>query len=423
MIRFLLDLLGTPALLVGLFTMIGLILMKSPWHEVIKSTAKAILGFVVLQCGAEVLAGTLDVFGRLFEEAFGLRGIIPNNEATASLLLIKYGLPISIVMCLGMFVNILIARLSPLKYIFLTGHHILFMAALLVVVLTSAGLSLNSVILFGSILLGFCLSFFPCLVQWVMRKITGSDDFALGHFGSVGYLCSALIGLGVGRGSRSTEEIKFPRSLYFLRETSVSIILTMLPLFLIVSWIVQRQSGEEIFERLAGVEQSFIVFCLMKSVLFAAGIYIVLQGVRLILGEILPAFKGISDRLVPNAKPALDCPLVFPYAPNAVILGFLSSFAGGLIGLLFCGWFHWTLILPGVVPHFFCGATAGVFGNATGGIKGCLLGSFVHGIVITLLPLLLLSVFADSGFQNTMFGDTDFSLVGRFLAEILSILH
>ena len=28
------------------------------------------------------------------------------------------------------------------------------------------------------------------------------------------------------------------------------------------------------------------------------------------------------------------------------------------------------IILPGVVPHFFCGATAGVFANAEGGLKG-----------------------------------------------------
>lgn len=27
------------------------------------------------------------------------------------------------------------------------------------------------------------------------------------------------------------------------------------------------------------------------------------------------------------------------------------------------------IILPGVVPHFFCGATAGVFANAEGGLK------------------------------------------------------
>ena len=44
------------------------------------------------------------------------------------------------------------------------------------------------------------------------------------------------------------------------------------------------------------------------------------------------------------------------------------------------------LILPGVVPHFFCGASAGVFGNAEGGLKGCVAGAFAHGLLITFLP-------------------------------------
>lgn len=43
------------------------------------------------------------------------------------------------------------------------------------------------------------------------------------------------------------------------------------------------------------------------------------------IGEIVPAFKGIADRFVKGAKPALDAPTVFPFAPNAVIIGFYAA--------------------------------------------------------------------------------------------------
>jgi PTS system ascorbate-specific IIC component len=161
------------------------------------------------------------------------------------------------------------------------------------------------------------------------------------------------------------------------------------------------------------------MFALMQSITFAGGVYVILQGVRMVIAEIVPAFKGISDKLVPNAKPALDCPVVFPYAPNAVLVGFLSSFAAGLVGMFLLYVMGLTVIIPGVVPHFFVGAAAGVFGNATGGRRGAILGAFAQGLLITFLPVFLMPVLGDLGFANTTFSDADFGIVGILLGLIV----
>ncbi len=158
------------------------------------------------------------------------------------------------------------------------------------------------------------------------------------------------------------------------------------------------------------------------AITFAAGVFIILQGVRLILAEIVPAFTGFSEKLVPNARPALDCPVVYPYAPNAVLIGFLFSFLGGLVGLFLLGQMKLVLILPGVVPHFFTGATAGVFGNATGGRRGAMIGAFANGLLITFLPVLLLPVLGAIGFANTTFSDADFGVIGIMLGNLARYL-
>ena len=79
-----------------------------------------------------------------------------------------------------------------------------------------------------------------------------------------------------------------------------------------------------------------------------------------------------------------------------------------------------TVIIPGVVPHFFVGAAAGVFGNATGGRRGAILGSFANGLLLlTILPVFLLPVLGDLGFANTTFSDSDFGVVGILLGLIV----
>ena len=165
------------------------------------------------------------------------------------------------------------------------------------------------------------------------------------------------------------------------------------------------------------------VWAITSGLSFAGGVYIILSGVRLIVGEIVPAFRGIAEKLVPGAIPAIDCPVVFPYAPNAVLIGFLVSFLGGIVGLFVLAFIDKSLvpcalILPGVIPHFFCGATAGVFGNAEGGLKGCVFGSFMHGLLITFLPAICMPVMGSLNFANCTFSDADFSWLGIVLGNI-----
>ncbi|GGP22536.1 PTS ascorbate transporter subunit IIC [Silvimonas iriomotensis] len=412
MIKFLLDILSDPAILIGIFALIGLLLQKAKVSDVVAGTIKTILGFVILGAGAQILVGSLDIFRQVFDHAFGLKGTIPNNEAIVALAMKQFGTQTAYVMILGMLVNLILARVTPLKFIFLTGHHTLFMACLLVAVMSAGGMTGVTLVLTGGVLLGILMVLMPALSQPFTRKVTGNDSFALGHFGSIGYITAALVGKAVGKSGRSTEDIKVPESLRFLRDTSISMALTMGILFIVVS----LAAGPTFIETTLSGGVNFLVFSIKQALVFSAGVYIILAGVRLLISEIVPAFKGISDKLIPNAKPALDCPSVFPFAPNAVVIGFMSSFIGGLIAMFITPVFGLAVIVPGLIPHFFTGATAGVYGNATGGLKGAVLGAFANGILISFLPAILLSGLGAIGFAGTTFGDTDFGVIGILLS-------
>ncbi|WP_201712822.1 PTS ascorbate transporter subunit IIC [Rossellomorea arthrocnemi] len=413
------DILGTPAILVGLFALIGLLIQRKNSGDVVSGTLKTVMGFVILGAGANVLVQSLGQFSSMFNHAFEVDGVIPNNEAIVALAQESFGTETAMIMLFGMVVNILIARFSPFKYIFLTGHHTMFMACMIAVILTTSGFTGVPLIVLGSIILGALMVLSPAMLQPFTRKVTGSDDFAVGHFGSIGYLVSAMVGKAVGKGSKSTEEIKVPKSLGFLRDTSVSVSLTMVILFFVVA----GAAGPAFVEGELSGGQNFLVFAFMQGITFAVGVYIILAGVRMLLGEIVPAFKGIADKIVPNAKPALDCPAIFPFAGNAVIIGFLFSFIAGLVSMLFLPLLGLKVIVPGLVPHFFTGAAAGVFGNATGGRRGAVIGSMANGIMISFLPALLLPVLSSLGFQGTTFGDADFGLVGIVLGNLVKLIE
>ncbi|MGL5511840.1 MAG: PTS transporter subunit IIC, partial [Sporomusa sp.] len=118
------------------------------------------------------------------------------------------------------------------------------------------------------------------------------------------------------------------------------------------------------------------------------------------LGELVPAFKGISDRLVPNAIPALDVPAIFSYAPNSLMIGFITAVIGMLVGLVASSAAFGVIPLVSIIGAFFTGGVSGIMGNAMGGRRGAIVSGFVYGFLLIFI----------SGFTYNMFGQ--FASVG-----------
>jgi len=416
--------LSDASILVGLMALLGLLALKKPFEEVVSGTVKSILGFLILGAGAGVVVDAISPLGELFTSVLNIpNSALPVNEVFVSIVQTSLGREISLVFLFAFILNIIFARVTKYKYIWLTGHHTLFIATL-----TAGMLSVMPVfagktwllIAVAAVISGFMMTFMPALSMPFMKKITGGDGFAMGHFGITTYALSGFVGQFVGDPEDSTEKMKFPNWIGFMSEPLVAMGTVMLLIYIIVGLL----SGPAASQQLG---QYWIVGALMSSLRFAGGIAIILLGVRTVLAEIVPAFRGIAEKIVPDAKPALDCPVVFPYAPNAVLLGYLTSIVGGLVAMvlqLIAAGKLGGVILPSMIVHFFVGGTAGVFGNSTGGKKGAIIGGLLNGFIFTLLAGTTYMSFGglNPEWVGSSFGDTDFGVLGNILSFVGNLL-
>ena len=411
--NFIFSFFDEPAIIVGVMALIGLIALKKSLSQIISGTIKTIIGFVVFTVGSGAIAESLGLLGPAFESAFHLQGVVPTNEAVIALVQQQFGMQMALIMAFGFFINLLLARFTPLKYVFLTGHHMLFMAGLLAAILTVIGFQGTTLIVVGSLLLGATMVITPALVQPFYRAATGTDSVAMGHYNALTYCLAALIAKWTGNKEHSTEDIHVPQSLDFFRDNVISTGIVMIILFVVTIMF----ADDSVVAKMSN-DKNAMVFSIMAAMKFTAGFVVVLQGVRMMLAEIVPAFKGISEKLVPNAIPALDCPVIFPFAPNAVIIGFLASLVGGIVMFMILPFTGLAVIIPGLIPLFFVGAAAGVLANAQGGLRGTIIGCFVNGAILTALPAFLLPLLGSLGYANSTFGDADFVLTGIIVGNV-----
>ena len=197
----------------------------------------------------------------------------------------------------------------------------------------------------------------------------------------------------------------------------------MVVLFYVAVFVCVINGQLDLVKEMSGNDIWFI-YPLLQGLQFAAGMSVLIYGVRQFILEITNAFVAISEKYIPNSKPAVDCPAVFPFAPTAVVIGFVGAFMGGLAGMGLMILFNSSIIMiPAAGICFFSGGTCGVFGNAYGGWKGALLASFLVGIALVCLPLALYPLFDNLGISGASFPNIDYNIVGSFLNWLMGLFH
>lgn len=421
------NIFGQPAILIGTIVLVGLLVQKKTVSQIVSGTFKAIIGFLIITLGAGIISDALTVFEPLWAEVFNLGSESISDYMGQGEFTNQYGSIVALVMSLGFLLNVLIARFTPFKYIYLTGHMMFWTTTIFagIVVQSRPDVGFWQLVIFLSVIMGIYWALQPAIVQPFMRKVTGNDQVALGHTSASVSLIAALLGKWFGNKENDSEKIKVPAGLEFLRDSNVITALTMGLLFITGAIIVSLRNTPGAAELVASSgEQNFIIYAIIQSFTFTAGIAVVLVGVRMFIGEMVPAFKGIATKIVPGAKPALDSPIVFPYAPNAVILGFLGAFIGGLIWLFVLGNTVAYVFVPTMIVLFFHGATAGVFGNSTGGARGAVIGGLATATIVAWGQyIMVLMLLADTIPDTAMWAaDSDMFILGpivKMLAQLL----
>lgn len=417
---FVLDILGDANFLIAIIVALGLIIQKKSFSQILSGAVKATIGLMVLNGGSGILLGPLGYLTPLVQEALGVEGMLPNNESFLAIANVTFGSSISLILLGAFLVNIVIARLTPWKYVNLVTHHGLFAGALCAVIFADAGITNTVVVVVASSLLaGFWSTMIPAYCNKYMEKACMGQPIAMGHYGGIAYLIGGLAGEMFGDPEDSTEKIEMPKGLEFLKENVLMCSLIMALVFVIMSFLVSHDFM--VAQGMVAEDGFRILWAITQGLTFGAGLSVLLTGVRMMLAEILPAFQGIAATIVPDAKPALDCPVVMPYAPNAVLIGFIVSTIFATITSLVMLAMGMTFVVPPVIQCFFIGGAAAVLANATGGKKGVIISSVINGILASALPVVLFQFTKGvPGLEAVTMGDQDFTIMGSILGFILS---
>lgn len=397
-----------PPILPAIFVAAGFILLKKPLSEILSGAVKTMIGFMILVFGVQIAIQVISPLNDLILKGFGAHSVLLNSEMMGANLLVNYGMEGFCVMFIAIAVNLLLARFSKFKSVYLTGHHLLYYSLLVAVLLgTMTPLPPWAVILTGGCFVGIYACLTVKVTQPFLKQVTGNNMIGFANSGNTGAIIGGLLGRLFKGGSRYEASDK-----NWFEVKDVVVLSTVVMFFYYI-----------VFHAITGdVKDHWILDCILNSAGFGAAISVVFLGMRMLLAEIIQIIYTLHTKFVPNAAKGLDSSAVIAYSPSAWMAGFLISFAVGIavmFVMLVTGFKY--VAIPGVASCFFAGGSAAVFANAYGGKRGAVIASAVVGALISLSVVWLLSSAPRFGDSGITFGETEYGIWGGALAWLLKV--
>lgn len=387
------QILDQAPIFLGIIALIGLLVQKKDFNETFDGFVKTITGLIILNLGAGAITGAIGPIMGLLNKATGVKGVMPMNEAAFGVAMLKVANNAVLTFVIGFIIHIILVYIIPkkeFKNVYLTAHMMLYLSIFVNMgISTIFGLSGMPLVIFSAILAAIYWTLTPAIPRALGKKFFG-EDFTLGHAQQAGTLIGALVGKLFKRTDENdADNIVLPGGLTLFQDVTLALAIIMPVLFIVIGFVV----GQPAVAKLAGT-QNWIIWLIIQAITFTAGVAVMLTGVRMFLNSIIPAFKGISEKIIPNSVPALDCPIYYPYSTSGAMLGFLGSIPASIIvTLLLIVVKSSIVVFPSPIILFFDGCTVGVFGNKYGGWKGALAAGFVSSFIahigcVPLYPLM-----------------------------------
>lgn len=395
------NILQQPAFMIGLIVMIGYILLKKKWYDVLAGVIKAIVGYMILAAGSSglinnfrpVLVGLKDRFNldaMVIDPYFGQNAVTAGVEEVFGK---NFG-DVMILLLIAFIVNILLVRFSKytkLRALFTTGHVQVQQAstAYWLIAFALPGLLTHNIALLiaMAIVLGAYWAVGSNLVVKPCQELTDGAGFTLAHQQMFGialnsWLAEKLFGKKKeGKNIKKLDDIALPGFTSIFSENMVTTSILMLIFFGTILLVLGKDYLIEAGFMKEGSSMLFYVIttCLNFSVYLA----ILQLGVRTFVSELTQSFQGIANKLLPGSIPGVDCAVSFGFgSANAVPLGFIMGFLGQIIAIIILILLKSpVLVICGFIPVFFDNACIALFANEKGGAKAALILPFFSGLI------------------------------------------